>query len=134
MSALTIVLIIVFAAGVTIKLLSLRIPEHKILGDIGKLIACGQYEQTVAIAKASNKKQLARELKHIMRDAEKKDHKGVKTNYAGEMTQKNRFRFAYELYLLFVGDLTVNKEFLDKCELSESHKYDIDRLKECIRD
>lgn len=131
---ITIIAIVLFVAGVVCKILANRIPDHKVLGDLGKLIACGQYEQTVMLAKACDKKKLAKELKWLMKDAEKKDRKGVKINYAGEMTQKNRFRFAYELYLLFVGDLKVKKEFLEQCELSKEHTYDIEHLKACIRD
>ena len=131
---ITIIAIVLFVAGFVCKILANRIPDHKILGDLGKLIASGQYEQTVMLAKASDKKKLAKELKWLMKDAEKKDRKGVKINYVGKMTQKNRFRFAYELYLLFVGDLKVKKEFLEQCELSEQHTYDIEHLKACIRD
>jgi len=131
---ITIIVIVLFILGVICKILANRTPDYKIIGDLGKLIASGQYEATVKFAKSSDKKRLAKELKRLMKDAEKKDRKGVKINYAGEMTQKNRFRFAYELYLLFVGDLKVKKEFLEQCELSEQHTYDIEHLKACIRD
>jgi hypothetical protein len=131
---ITIIAIVLFGLGVVLELLATRIPDRKITGDFSKLICSGQYEMAVRYMMASNKKKLARELKWIMKDAEKKDRKGVKINYAGGMTQKNRFRFAYELYLLFVGDLKVKKEFLEQCELSKEHMYDIEHLKACIRD
>jgi hypothetical protein len=131
---ITVIAIVLFGLGVVLELLATRIPDRKITGDFSKLLCSGQYEMAAHYMMGSDKKKLARELKWIMKDAEKKDRKGVKINYAGGMTQKNRFRFAYELYLLFVGDLKVKKEFLEQCELSKEHTYDIEHLKACIRD
>lgn len=103
-------------------------PRNKILGDVGKLIASQQYVSAVNVLQSSNKKQLARELKRIMKNAMKKDKKGIVT--PGSITQRNRFRFAYELYLLFVGEVKVRQDFLDGSQLAEEHKYVIEKLKQ----
>lgn len=103
-------------------------PRHKILSDVGKLIASQQYAMAVKRIQESNKKQLARELKYIMKNAMKKDKKGIVS--PGSITQRNRFRFAYELYLLFVGEVKVRQDFLDGSQLAEEHKYIIEKLKQ----
>ena len=54
-------------------------PELKLIPDIGKLIACGQYEQTYAYIKAADKKRLKKELNAIIKRALKEDlHKTYK--------------------------------------------------------
>ena len=83
---------------------------------------------------ASDKKKLARELKWIMKDAEKKDRKGVIRENGVGTNQKSRFLFAYNLYTMFVGTLKVKQSYLDLCELSDEHQDYIDNLKKCIRD
>ncbi|MBR6891892.1 MAG: hypothetical protein IKN15_01365 [Bacteroidaceae bacterium] len=103
-------------------------PRNKILGDVGKLIASQQYMMAAHVLQNSNKKQLARELKRIMKNAMKKDKKGIVS--PGSITQRNRFRFAYELYLLFVGEVKVRQDFLDGSQLTEEHKYIIEKLKQ----
>ena len=103
-------------------------PRNKILGDVGKLIASQQYVMAAHVLQSSNKKQLARELKRIMKNAMKKDKKGIVN--PGSITQRNRFRFAYELYLLFVGEVKVRQDFLDGSQLTEEHKYIIEKLKQ----
>lgn len=103
-------------------------PRNKILGDVGKLIASQQYVMAAHVLQNSNKKQLARELKRIMKDAMKKDKKGIVR--PGSITQRNRFRFAYELYLLFVGEVKVRQDFIDGSQLTEEHKYVIEKLKQ----
>lgn len=103
-------------------------PRNKILGDVGKLIASQQYMMAAHVLQNSNKKQLARELKRIMKNAMKKDKKGIVS--PGSITQRNRFRFAYELYLLFVGEVKVRQDFLDWSQLTEEHKYIIEKLKQ----
>lgn len=103
-------------------------PRNKILGDVGKLIASQQYMAAAHVLQNSNKKQLARELKRIMKNAMKKDKKGIVN--PGSITQRNRFRFAYELYLLFVGEVKVRQDFLDGSQLTEEHKYIIEKLKQ----
>lgn len=103
-------------------------PRNKILGDVGKLIASQQYMMAAHVLQNSNKKQLARELKRIMKNAMKKDKKGIVN--PGSITQRNRFRFAYELYLLFVGEVKVRQDFLDGSQLTEEHKYIIEKLKQ----
>lgn len=103
-------------------------PRNKILGDVGKLIASQQYLAAAHVLQNSNKKQLARELKRIMKNAMKKDKKGIVN--PGSITQRNRFRFAYELYLLFVGEVKVRQDFLDGSQLTEEHKYIIEKLKQ----
>lgn len=103
-------------------------PRNKILGDVGKLIASQQYVMAAHVLQSSNKKQLARELKRIMKNAMTKDKKGIVS--PGSITQRNRFRFAYELYLLFVGEVKVRQDFLDGAQLTEEHKYIIEKLKQ----
>lgn len=103
-------------------------PRNKILGVVGKLIASQQYVMAAHVLQSSNKKQLARELKRIMKNAMKKDKKGIVS--PGSITQRNRFRFAYELYLLFVGEVKVRQDFLDGSQLTEEHKYIIEKLKQ----
>lgn len=103
-------------------------PRNKILSDVGKLIASQQYIMAAHVLQSSNKKQLARELKRIMKNAMKKDKKGIVS--PGSITQRNRFRFAYELYLLFVGEVKVHQDFLDGSQLTEEHKYIIEKLKQ----
>lgn len=103
-------------------------PRNKILGDVGKLIASQQYVMAAHVLQSSNKKQLARELKRIMKNAMSKDNKGIVS--PGSITQRNRFRFAYELYLLFVGEVKVRQDFLDGSQLTEEHKYIIEKLKQ----
>lgn len=103
-------------------------PRNKILGDVGKLIASQQYVMAAHVLQSSNKKQLARELKRIMKNAMTKDKKGIVS--PGSITQRNRFRFAYELYLLFVGEVKVRQDFLDGSQLTEEHKYIIEKLKQ----
>lgn len=103
-------------------------PRNKILGDVGKLIASQQYVMAAHVLQSSNKKQLARELKRIMKNAMTKDKKGIVS--PGSITQRNRFRFAYELYLMFVGEVKVRQDFLDGSQLTEEHKYIIEKLKQ----
>lgn len=121
--------ILILLAGV-VALLSKIVsrPRNKILGDVGKLIASQQYVMAVHVLQGSNKKQLGRELKRIMKNAMKKDKKGIVS--PGSITQRNRFRFAYELYLLFVGEVKVRQDFLDGSQLTEEHKYIIEKLKQ----
>lgn len=96
-------------------------PKYSILGDFGKLVSCHQYEMAVRLIQGSDKKKLARELKRIMKDAIKKDKRGI-------LTQKSRYRFAYELYRLFVGELTVKQDILDTFKLSDDHASIIEKL------
>lgn len=103
-------------------------PRNKILGDVGKLIDSQQYMAAAHVLQSSNKKQLARELKRIMKNAMAKDKKGIVS--PGSITQRNRFRFAYELYLLFVGEVKVRQDFLDGSQLTEEHKYIIEKFKQ----
>lgn len=103
-------------------------PRNKILGDVGKLIASQQYAMAAHVLQNSNKKQLGRELKRIMKNAMTKDKKGIVS--PGSITQRNRFRFAYELYILFVGEVKVRQDFLDGSKLTEEHKYVIEKLKQ----
>lgn len=123
-----IIFCVLFVLAVVCELIyKLMPPKHRILGDLGKLIASQQYEMAVKLIQGCNKKQLARELKRIMKNAMKKDKKGVIN--PGSYTQRNRFRFAYELYRLFVGEVNVRQDFLDGSELTEQHKYIIEKLK-----
>lgn len=131
---ITIIAIVLFGLGVVLELLATRIPDRKITADFSKLICSGQYEMAVRYIMESNKKKLARELKWIMKDAEKKDRKGVLRENGVGTNQKSRFLFAYNLYTMFVGKLKVKQSYLDMCELSDEHQDHIDHLKKCIRD
>lgn len=131
---ITIIAIVLFGFGVVLELLATRIPDRKITGDFIMLICSGQYEMAVRYMMASNKKKLARELKWIMKDAEKKDRKGVLRENGVGTNQKSRFLFAYNLYTMFVGKLKVKQSYLDLCELSDEHQDYIDHLKKCISD
>jgi len=124
---------VLFGLAVICEFLANRIPDRKITGDFSKLICSGQYEMAVKYMMESNKKKLARELKWIMKDAAKKDRKGVIREYGVGTNQKSRFRFAYELYLMFVGNLKVKQSYLEQCELSDEHQDYIDHLKKHIR-
>ena len=130
MDATLILVFILLVAWVIISVYARLQPKYRILNDVGKLISAQMYDQAVSLIKASNKKQLARELKRIMNDAMKKDKKGIVN--PGSITQRNRFRFAYELYLLFVGEVKVRQDFLDGSQLTEDHKYIIETLKQIV--
>lgn len=131
---ITIIAIVLFGLGVVLEILVNRVPKLQITGDLSKLICSGQYEMAVRYMMASNKKKLARELKWIMKDAEKKDRKGILRENGVGTNQKSRFLFAYELYTMFVGKINVKQSYLDQCELSDEHQDYIDHLKKCIRD
>ena len=111
-----------------------RIPDRKITGAISQLLCAGQFEQAASYLMRSDRKKLARELKWIMKDAEKKDRKGILRENGVGTNQKSRFLFAYELYTMFVGKINVKQSYLDQCELSDEHQDYIDHLKKCIRD
>ncbi len=131
---ITIIAILLFGLGVVLENLATRISDRKITGDLSKLLCSGQFEQAARYLMGSDKKKLARELKWIMKDAAKKDRKGVLHEGAVGTNQKSRFRFAYELYTMFVGKTSVKQSYLDQCELSDDHQFYIERLKACIRD
>ena len=80
----------------------------------------------VRLLQGSDKKQLARELKRVMKDAIKKDKKGV-------LKQKSRYRVAYELYRLFVGELTVKQDILDTFKLSDDHAVIIEKITKIVK-
>jgi hypothetical protein len=116
------------------EILATRDPKLQIAGNLSKLLCSGYFEQAARYLMASDKKKLARELKWIMKDAEKKDRKGVLRENGVGTNQKSRFLFAYNLYTMFVGKLKVKQSYLDLCELSDEHQDYIDHLKKCIRD
>ena len=91
---ITIIAIVLFGLGVVLELLATRVPDRKITGDFSKLLCSGQYEMAAHYMSVSNKKQLARELKWIMKDAEKKDRKGALRENGVGTNQKSRFLFA----------------------------------------
>jgi hypothetical protein len=61
-----------------------------------------------------------------MKDAIKKDKRGV-------LKQKSRYRVAYELYRLFVGELTVKQDILDKFKLSDDHAVIIEKITKIVK-
>ena len=128
-----ITIIAIFGLVVVLELLTAREPKLQITGNLSKLLCSGYFEQAERYLMASDKKKLARELKWIMKDAEKKDRKGVLRENGVGTNQKSRFLFAYNLYTMFVGKLKVNQSYLDLCELSDEHQEYIDRLKNCVR-
>ena len=131
---ITIITIVLFVAGAVLEILVNRVPKLQITGDLSKLLCSYQFEQAARYMMGSNKKKLGRELKWIMKDAEKKDHKGILRENGVGTNQKSRFLFAYELYTMFVGKINVKQSYLDQCELSDEHQDYIDHLKKCIRD
>lgn len=131
---ITIIAIVLVGLAVVLELLATRDPKRQITGDLSKLLGACQFEQAARYLMDSNKKILGRELKWIMKDAEKKDRKGVLRENGIGTKQKSRFLFAYELYTMFVGKINVKQSYLDQCELSDEHQAYIDHLKECIRD
>ena len=131
---ITIITIVLFVVGAVLEILANRVPKRQITGVLSKLLCSCQFEQAAIYLMGSNKKKLGRELKWIMKDAEKKDRKGILRENGVGTNQKSRFLFAYELYTMFVGRLKVKQSYLDQCELSDEHQEYIDRLKKCIRD
>jgi len=129
-----IIIIAIFGLGVVLELLATREPKLQITGNLSKLLCSGYFEQAARYLMASDKKKLARELKWIMKDAEKKDRKGVLRENGVSTNQKSRFLFAYNLYSMFVGKMKVKQSYLDLCELTDEHQDYIDHLKKCIRD
>lgn len=129
-----ITIIAIFGLVVVLELLTAREPKLQITGNLSKLLCSGYFEQAERYLMASDKKKLARELKWIMKDAEKKDRKGVLRENGVGTNQKSRFLFAYNLYTMFVGKLKVKQSYLDLCELSDEHQDYIDHLKKCISD
>lgn len=131
---ITIITIVLFVAGAVLEILVNRVPKRQITGDLSQLLCAGQFEQAAMYLMRSDKKKLGRELKWIMKDAEKKDRKGVLRENVVGTNQKSRFLFAYTLYTMFVGKLKVKQSYLDLCGLSDEHQDYIDHLKKCIRD
>lgn len=125
---------VLFVLAGICEFLANRIPDLKIAGVLSQLLCACQFEQAAMYLMRSDKKKLARELKWIMKDAEKKDRKGVLRENGVGTNQKSRFLFAYRLYTMFVGKLKVKQSYLDLCELTDEHQDYIDRLKKCIRD
>ena len=131
---ITVIAIVLFGLDVVLEILANRVPKRQITGVLSKLLCSCQFEQAAIYLMGSNKKKLGRELKWIMKDAEKKDRKGILRENGVGTNQKSRFLFAYELYTMFVGKINVKQSYLDQCELSDEHQEYIDRLKKCIRD
>jgi hypothetical protein len=128
-----ITIIAIFGLAVVFELLAAREPKLQITGAFSQLLCAGQFEQAAMYLMHSDKKKLARELKWILKDAEKKDRKGVLRENGVGTNQKSRFLFAYTLYTMFVGKLKVKQSYLDLCELSDEHQDYIDHLKKCVR-
>lgn len=131
---ITVIAIVLFGLDVVLEILANRVPKRQITGDLSKLLCSCQFEQAAIYLMGSNKKKLGRELKWIMKDAEKKDRKGILRENGVGTNQKSRFLFAYELYTMFVGKINVKQSYLDQCELSDEHQDYIDHLKKCISD
>lgn len=125
---------VLFVLAGICNFLANRISDRKITGVLSQLLCAGQFEQAAMYLMRSDKKKLGRELKWIMKDAEKKDRKGVLRENVVGTNQKSRFLFAYTLYTMFVGKLKVKQSYLDLCGLSDEHQDYIDHLKKCIRD
>ena len=117
---------ILFIAWLGIQVYIRVKPNTHILSDFSKLVASQQYQQAAYYLKHSDKKHLARELKRLMKDAKKKDLKGCE--HRG-IDHKCRYRFAYELYYMFVGELKMKTDYLDKCQLDEERSYVLERIK-----
>lgn len=129
MDATLVLAFVLFVAWVAIQVYIRVKPKTHICADFSKLLCSQQYERAAWLLKNSNKKHLARELKGIMKDARKKDLKGCSNP---SCSQKCRYRFAYELYLMFVGELKIKKDYLDQCTLDETRAYYIERMKAIV--
>ena len=87
------------------------VPDRKLAGDIGRLLACGQYDQCATYIKAANKKKLKREFKYIIAHAKK----------PGDARAMHRYKMMNELYELIFKEKSryYDEKFYRQCVENE---------------
>ena len=94
------------------------VPDRKLTGDIGLLLASGQYDQCATYIKAANKK-LKREFKYIIAHAKK----------PGDTRAMHRYKMMNELYELIFKEKSryYDEKFYQQCVENEpENERDID--------
>lgn len=95
------------------------VPDRKLTGDIGRLLASGQYDQCATYIKAANKKKLKREFKYIIAHAKK----------PGDTRAMHRYKMMNELYELIFKEKSryYDEKFYQQCVENEpENERDID--------
>lgn len=95
------------------------VPDRKLTGDIGRLLASGQYDQCATYIKAANKKKLKREFKYIIAHAKK----------PGDTRAMHRYKLMNELYELIFKEKSryYDEKFYQQCVENEpENERDID--------
>lgn len=95
------------------------VPDRKLTGDIGRLLACGQYDQCATYIKAADKKKLKREFKYIIAHAKK----------LGDTRAMHRYKLMNELYELIFKEKSryYDEKFYQQCVENEpENERDID--------
>ena len=95
------------------------VPDRKLTGDIGRLLASGQYDQCATYIKAVNKKKLKREFKYIIAHAKK----------PGDTRAMHRYKMMNELYELIFKEKSryYDEKFYQQCVENEpENERDID--------
>lgn len=95
------------------------VPDRKLTGDIGRLLACGQYDQCATYIKAADKKKLKREFKYIIAHAKK----------PGDTRAMHRYKLMNELYELIFKEKSryYDEKFYQQCVENEpENERDID--------
>lgn len=95
------------------------VPDCKLTMDIGRLLACGQYDQCATYIKAANKKKLKREFKYIIAHAKK----------PGDTRAMHRYKLMNELYELIFKEKSryYDEKFYQQCVENEpENERDID--------
>ncbi len=95
------------------------VPDRKLTGDIGRLLASGQYDQCAVYIKAANKKKLKREFKYIIAHAKK----------PGDARAMHRYKMMNELYELIFKEKSryYDEKFYQQCVENEpENERDID--------
>lgn len=87
------------------------VPDRKLTGDIGRLLASGQYDQCATYIKAANKKKLKREFKYIIAHAKK----------PGDTRAMHRYKMMNELYELIFKEKSryYDEKFYQQCVENE---------------
>lgn len=95
------------------------VPDRKLTMDIGRLLACGQYDQCATYIKAANKKKLKREFNYIITHAKK----------PGDTHAMHRYKMMNELYELIFKEKSryYDEKFYQQCVENEpENERDID--------
>ena len=95
------------------------VPDRKLTMDIGRLLACGQYDQCATYIKSANKKKLKREFKYIIAHAKK----------PGDTRAMHRYKMMNELYELIFKEKSryYDEKFYQQCVENEpENERDID--------